>query len=58
VFGGTTQVVVEAMVQITHQPLAPALYRVAALVIGVIAAFNLPESAPVKLVPGPAAAPD
>jgi MFS family permease len=55
-FGGTTQVIVEALVQATHQPLAPAVYRVAALVIGVVAAFNLPESAPVKL--GPAATSD
>jgi hypothetical protein len=49
VFGGTTQVVVAWLVHATGQPLAPALYRFVAAIIGLIAIVNLPESAPAKL---------
>ena len=58
VFGGSTQFVVEALVQATHQPLAPALYRLAAAVIGIAAAVYLRESAPVRVARGPAVTSD
>jgi MFS family permease len=48
VFGGTTQVVVEWLVDATHQPMAPAYYRLAALAVGLVALLVLRESAPVK----------
>ncbi len=48
-FGGTTQFIVAALVHITHQPMAPAYYRLAAAIVGIAAMACLPESAPAKL---------
>ena len=49
VFGGTTQVIVASLVHATHQPLAPAYYRLAAAIVGIGAMACLRESAPAKL---------
>jgi MHS family citrate/tricarballylate:H+ symporter-like MFS transporter len=48
VFGGTTQFVVAWLVDATHQPMAPAYYRLAASSVGLVGLLLLPESAPVK----------
>lgn len=48
IFGGTTQVAVAALTHATHQPLAPAWYRLAATVLGLAAMLLLPETAPVR----------
>lgn len=57
VFGGSTQVVVQWLVDVTHQPMAPAYYRFAASLVGLSALFLLPESAPVRREAAPAPAP-
>jgi MFS family permease len=48
VFGGTTQFVVAWLLHTTHQPMAPAYYRLAALLVALIALALLPESAPAR----------
>lgn len=45
-FGGTTQFVIQGLIDLTHNPLAPAWYLTGALVLGLIAAALFPESAP------------
>ncbi len=47
-FGGTTQVMVKALIDWTKNPLVPAYYWAAAATLGLIAMTFLPESAPVK----------
>ena len=46
IFGGSTQVTVQKLIDITHNPLAPAYYWTVALVIGLIAMALVKESAP------------
>jgi MHS family citrate/tricarballylate:H+ symporter-like MFS transporter len=48
VFGGTTQFAINWLIRITHNPLAPAWYWLSALVLGLVAALALHESAPAK----------
>jgi MFS family permease len=47
-FGGSTQVVVKALTDLTANPLAPAWYLTGALSVGAIAMALFKESAPVK----------
>jgi MFS transporter, MHS family, citrate/tricarballylate:H+ symporter len=49
VFGGFTQFIVKALIDLTANPLAPAWYLTAALVIGAGAMFAMRESAPAVL---------
>jgi len=54
-FGGTTQLVVTWLIQITGNPLAPGWYLFAATIVGQIAYMLILESAPAKMVqPSPA----
>jgi len=46
VFGGTTQFMVAWLVHTTHEPMAPAYYRLTASLVGLTAFMLLPESAP------------
>jgi MFS transporter, MHS family, citrate/tricarballylate:H+ symporter len=48
VFGGSTQFFVAWLIRATGNPLAPAWYMFCGVVIGIIALFQLPETAPVK----------
>jgi MFS transporter, MHS family, citrate/tricarballylate:H+ symporter len=49
VFGGFTQFIVKALIDLTASPLAPAWYLTAALVIGACAMLTMRESAPAAL---------
>ena len=44
--GGSTQFVVQWLIHVTGNPLAPAWYSMAALLVGTVAAIGLPETAP------------
>jgi len=46
IFGGSTQVTIQKLIDITHDPLAPAYYWTAALTIGLIAMALVKESRP------------
>lgn len=46
IFGGSCQLVITWLIQVTGSPLAPTYYLMAALLIGQIAFFLFPESAP------------
>jgi MFS family permease len=48
IFGGSAQFVVKSLIIATGNPLAPGWYLTAALVIGLLAMFAMPETAPVK----------
>jgi MFS family permease len=48
VFGGSTQVTIQWLIDTTGNPLAPAFYWVGALAIGVVAMLLVKESAPSK----------
>jgi MFS family permease len=48
-FGGTTQLVVHWLTNVTGNPVAPAWYLTGAVAIGQVALILMPESAPVKL---------
>jgi MFS family permease len=48
VFGGSTQFVVAWLTQLTGNPLAPAWYMIGAVVVGLVAITQVPETAPVK----------
>jgi len=48
-FGGTCQLVVRGLIELTGNPLAPAWYLLLATIIGQIAIWMIPETAPVKL---------
>jgi MFS transporter, MHS family, citrate/tricarballylate:H+ symporter len=50
-FGGTTQLVITWLIQVTGNPLAPAWYLLAATLVGQIALRLILESAPVKTAP-------
>jgi MFS transporter, MHS family, citrate/tricarballylate:H+ symporter len=50
VFGGSTQFVVAWLTQLTGNPLAPAWYMIGAVVVGLLAITQVPETAPVKRV--------
>lgn len=49
VFGGSTQFVVTWLTALTGEPLTPAFYMMAALVVGVAGSVLMPESAPIKV---------
>ena len=49
VFGGSAQFLVAWLIRATGNPLAPAWYMFCGVIIGLIALFQLPETAPVKL---------
>jgi MFS family permease len=49
IFGGTTQFVIDGLIRITHNPMAPAYYWLAACALGVGAAIMIRESAPRQL---------
>jgi MFS family permease len=49
VFGGSTQFVITWLIRRTGDPLAPAWYWMGAILLGLIAASLMPETAPVKL---------
>jgi Na+-driven multidrug efflux pump len=49
VFGGSAQFSVAWLIRATGNPLAPAWYMFCGVIIGLIALFNLPETAPVKI---------
>lgn len=49
VFGGSTQFVVAWLTQLTGNPLAPAWYMIGAVVVGLVAITQVPETAPVQL---------
>jgi len=48
-FGGSTQFVITWIIKATHNPMAPAYYWTGAVLLGIVAALWLPESAPVIL---------
>ncbi len=48
IFGGSTQFVIDGLIRITHDPLAPAWYWMVAMVFGIVAAVLMRETAPVK----------
>jgi MHS family proline/betaine transporter-like MFS transporter len=45
IFGGTTPFIVQGLIQITHNDMAPAYYLMATSVIGAIAVYFLREAA-------------
>ncbi|HEY1615223.1 MAG TPA: MFS transporter [Rhizomicrobium sp.] len=48
IFGGSTQFAVSSLIRLTGNPMMPAFYWVGAIVLGVLAAMAMPESAPAK----------
>jgi MFS family permease len=56
VFGGTTQLVVTWMIQVTGNAMSPGWYLMGANVVGLLAAMLILESAPVRRAPGLVAA--
>jgi MFS transporter, MHS family, citrate/tricarballylate:H+ symporter len=48
VFGGSTQFLVAWIIHATGNPLAPAWYLLCGVIIGLVAMFQLPETAPVR----------
>lgn len=48
VFGGSTQFVASWLIHVTGNPLAPAWYMAAAVLVGLVAIALLPETAPAK----------
>jgi len=48
-FGGTCQLIVTWLIHVTGDPLAPAWYLLFATVIGQVAIWMMPETAPVKI---------
>jgi MFS family permease len=46
VFGGTTQLIILALIKFTHSPLAPAWYMMAATAVGIVAVSLMKETAP------------
>lgn len=51
-FGGSTQVVVKALIDWSGSPMAPAWYWSGALVFGLTAAILVPETAPIRAAQG------
>jgi len=51
VFGGTTQVIVKWLIELTGSPLAPAWYMMGALLFGGSAAYLMRETAPARAAP-------
>ena len=49
VFGGSAQFLVAWLIRATGNPLAPAWYMFCAVIIGLFALFQLPETAPIKV---------
>ena len=50
IFGGSTQFVVAWLTRLTGDPLAPAWYMIGAVVVGLVAITQMPETAPVRWV--------
>ena len=48
-FGGTTQFVAKGLIELTGNPLAPAFYITAAMVIGICATLMIKETAPARV---------
>jgi MFS family permease len=48
VFGGTTQFVARGLIEITHNPVAPAFYITGAMVVGIVCMWLLGETAPAR----------
>ena len=48
VFGGSTQFIAAWLTQLTGDPLVPAWYVIAVLILGLIALSRMPETAPVR----------
>jgi MHS family citrate/tricarballylate:H+ symporter-like MFS transporter len=48
VFGGSTQFMIAWIIRATGNPLAPAWYMLGGVIIGLIAMFQLPETAPAR----------
>lgn len=48
VFGGSASFVVTWLTDVTHSPLAPAVYMCAALALGLVGMFAMRETAPIK----------
>jgi MFS family permease len=46
VFGGTTQLVIHGLIHVTGDPLSPAWYMMASIVLGLIASVMMKETAP------------
>ena len=46
VFGGTTQLIIATLIQVTHNPLSPAWYAMGFTVVGLIASLLIRETAP------------
>ncbi|HKD22844.1 MAG TPA: MFS transporter [Rhizomicrobium sp.] len=53
VFGGATQPITKALIDLTHNPLAPAAFMATGLFCAIIAMFFVRETAPVKTGPRP-----
>jgi MFS family permease len=49
IFGGSTGFMIAWLIRVTHNPLAPAWYWIAAMIAGLIAALLLRETAPIKV---------
>jgi MFS family permease len=56
VFGGSTQFIITWLIRRSGDPMAPAWYWMGAIVLGLIAASLMPETAPVRLERGGATA--
>jgi MFS family permease len=50
VFGGTTQPIIQLLIQTTHDPLSPAWYMIGATVIGLLASIFVRETAPARIL--------
>lgn len=48
-FGGTCQLIIRWLIEVTGNPMAPAYYLLLATAIGQVAMWMIPETAPVKL---------
>lgn len=48
VFGGSAQFLVAWLTQLTGSPMTPAWYMIGGVIVGLVAMFALPETAPVK----------
>jgi MHS family citrate/tricarballylate:H+ symporter-like MFS transporter len=49
IFGGSTQFLVAWLTRLTGSPLAPAWYMIGGVIVGLIALWFMPETAPIKV---------
>jgi MHS family citrate/tricarballylate:H+ symporter-like MFS transporter len=52
VFGGSTQFLVAWLTRLSGNPLTPAWYLIGGVTVGLLAILSMPETAPVKTMPG------